>query len=146
MGIALAISVPVAVLILILSIFGFSSDVLAQKLKHQRQVLALEKGLPVPPEPVTVGPRSKVLLGIALLAPPISALVGLAITIWAWNQPHFPLQMRWDITGVAFLVCGWVACFIVSATAVVAAVRSFMIAAGQNPQPVPAKLHEIPSP
>jgi hypothetical protein len=145
MGIALAISIPVAVLLLILFIFGFSSDVLAQKLKHQRQVLALEKGLPVPPE-VTVGPRSKILLAIALLAPPISALVGLAITIWAWNQPHFPLQMRWDITGVAFLVCGWVACIIVSATAIIAAVRSFIIAAGQNPQPVTAKLHEIPSP
>ena len=70
MGIALAISIPVAVLLLILLILGFSYDFVGQKQKHERQVLALEKGLPVPPEPVTVGPRSKVLLWIAVVVPP----------------------------------------------------------------------------
>jgi hypothetical protein len=145
MGIALAISIPVSVLVLILLILGFTFDYVGQKQRHERQVLALQKGLPVPPEPVTVGPRSKVLLWIALVAPPICALVGLGITIWTWNQPQFPLQMRWDITGVAFLVTGWVACIIVSATAVIAAVRSFIVAAQQNPS-VPTRPPESHNP
>ena len=86
MGIALAISIPVSVLVLILLILGFTFDYVGQKQRHERQVLALQKGLPVPPEPVTVGPRSKVLLWIALVSPPICALVGLGITIWTWNR------------------------------------------------------------
>jgi len=140
MGIALAISIPVAVLLLILLILGFSYDYVGQKQKHERQVLALEKGLPVPPEPVTVGPRSKVLLWIAVVVPPIGALIALGVTIWAFSNPSIPVPLKWDITGIAFIAAGWTTCIIVSTTAIIAAVRSFIIAARQNPQPVPVPM------
>jgi hypothetical protein len=139
MGIALAISIPIVLFMMIL--LGFTFMVVKQKLQHERHMLALQKGLPVPLEPVTAGPRSKLLLWIALLVPPFCALVALGITIWAFSDPSIPFRSRlnpWDITGIAFIAAGWTACVVVSATAVIVVVRSFIVAARQHPS-VPMK-------
>ena len=141
MGIALAITIPIVSLLMFLFLLGFTFDVKKQKLLHERHMLALQKGLPLPPEPVTAGPRSKLLLWIALLVPPFCALVALGITIWAFSDPSIPFRSRlnpWDITGIAFIAASWTACVVVSATAVIVVVRSFIVAARQHPS-VPMK-------
>lgn len=130
MGIALAIILPILALFVILLIFWHVHE--KQKMTHERQMLALQKGLPPPPEPWTGGPRSNLLVAIAFLVPFLSALVGLGVTIWAWTNPNIPPPIKWDITGIAFIAAGWTACIIVSTTAVIVAVRSEIEAARQN--------------
>lgn len=143
MGIALAITIPIVVLIVLFLSFWF--HYVKQKQDHERKVLALQKGLPLPPEPVTAGPRSKALLLIAVLIPVLGALIGLGFTIWAWSSPSIPLPVKWDITGIAFLAAGWTACVIVSTTAVIVVVNSEITAARQNPV-VPMKSPESHNP
>jgi hypothetical protein len=129
MGIALAILIPILLLVVIALSFWF--HFVKQKMTHERHMLALQKGLPVPLEPTSAGPRSAALGLIALLVPPICALIALGITIWAWNQP-WPDSGKWNVTGIAFIAAGWTACIIVSVTAVIVTVNSEIEAARQN--------------
>jgi len=131
MGTALAISIPIVLFMMIL--LGFTFSVVKEKLQHERHMLALQKGLPLPQKPVTAGPRSKLLLWVALVVPPVCALAALGITIWAFSEPFRFRMNPWDITGIAFIASGWTACVIVSATAVIVVVRSFIVAASQSP-------------
>jgi hypothetical protein len=142
MAIALAIGIPILLLIVIILTFWFHYA--KQKMYHERQVLALQKGLPVPPE-LPAGPPPKALGPIAVVVPVFFALVGLGVTIWAWNQP-WPAGMKWDVTGIAFLAAGWTACIFVSTIAVIVSVNMEIAAArAGSPQPMPVPVSRIPA-
>jgi hypothetical protein len=131
---AIALTISVSIVLLCVVILTFCFHYVKEKMRHERHVLALQKGLPVPPEPLNGGPRSEALIGVALLVPILGALVGLGVTIWAWNQPWQEI-LKWNVTGIAFIAAGWTSCVIVSGTAVNVAVRSFIVLAQKNPSP-----------
>ena len=130
MEIALAISIPAFLIFVALFLFGFLY--VNQRMWHERQMLALQKGLPLMEARPGPGSRSVALLWIALVVPVLCALAALGITIWAWSRPFWHPQMKWDITGIAWVAAGWTACVLVSTTAVIVAVRNFIAAARQG--------------
>lgn len=135
MEIALAISIPILVLFVILSTFWFMY--VNQRMAHEQKMLALQKGMPLPPE-AGPAPQSVLLLWIAILVPVILALSALGVTIWAATRGFFDLFKKTEVILVSWLVSGWAACVIVSAVAIIVVIRSFIQAArlsGQLPYP-----------
>lgn len=133
MEIALAILVPILALFVILATFWFLY--VKQRLAHERQMLALQKGLPLPPEPAPA-PQSVFLIWIAVLVPVLFAGAALGVTIWAATRPFFDLFKKTEVILVSWLVGGWAACVIVCAVAIIVVIRSFIQAArlsGQQP-------------
>jgi hypothetical protein len=126
--------IGLVVLLAVLALIGFLY--LKQRMAHERHMLALQKGLSIPPEAATSRlPGSVLLVWVALGVPVLLALIALGVTIWAgtrtfWINPF----MRDGVILVAWLVTGWTACVFVSATAIVVSVKGFIAAARTETQ------------
>lgn len=133
MEIALAILIPILALFVILATFWFMY--VKQRLAHERQMLALQKGLPLPPEPAPAL-QSVLLLWVAILVPLLLAGGALGVTIWAATRSFFDLFKKTEVILVSWVVGGWAACVIVCAVSIIVVIRSYIQAArlaGQQP-------------
>src|SRR5262245_22515343 len=132
-GLALAISIPILVFCLVFLVFWF--QYLKHRMAHEREMLALQKGLTPPAEPGRSGRASGsvFLLWMALAAPVVIALIGLFVTVLVWSDSWTYVGRKWDLTGIAWVVAGWASTVVVSTSAVVVAVRN-LAGGGQAPE------------